>query len=79
MDAKTPPRNTRSCWQVYADGHSVNGWRFRMRSQLIFTDRADAERYLPEFRALCVDREKFFEAAIDDENLKLSVVELELL
>lgn len=69
-------RNVRSCFQLYADGHSLNGWRFRMRSKAVFGDRDAAERYAPEFRAMCVDHQHF-ECAVDDENLKITVVELE--
>jgi hypothetical protein len=38
----------RPCYQLYADGDSVNGWRFKMRSAKIFTKQGSGGRVHPE-------------------------------
>jgi hypothetical protein len=67
--------NVRTCYQLWADGDSLNGWRFKMKSKAIYARREDAERGIPEFRDKCIDTQ-YFESA-EPETLKIEVVELE--
>jgi hypothetical protein len=68
--------NSRPAFQLYAIGESRNGWKFRMMSKTIFTDRSVAERYIPEFEEKCCDEEQL-ESAVPG-TLQTSITELEL-
>lgn len=59
-----------------AKGDSLNGWAFRMFSKRLFTQRGDAESYIPEFTDACCDK-SMIECAERD-TLKIVVVEYEL-
>lgn len=67
--------NVRVVYQLRAVGDSLNGWAFRIRSKAIFSDREAADRFVPEFSAMCCDR-SYFECA-DPATLKVEVDELE--
>jgi hypothetical protein len=68
---------TKPCWQINAIGNSLNGWRFKMKSAKVFINKDDAEAYIPKFRDLCTSKD-YVECAVDDESLKLDLLQLEL-
>lgn len=70
-------RNCRTIYQLWADGCSLNGWRFTMKSKAVFAHRDDAVAYMAEFRDKCVD-ETYFEAAKDNDTLKIEIREFDL-
>lgn len=67
----------RTIYELTAEGHSLNGWKFKLRGAVLYERREDAEADIPRFRANCVDR-KHFECAQDDETLEIKIVERRL-
>lgn len=68
--------NSRPCYQLHTEGHSVNGWKFKMKSKAVFISKEDAERYISQFEELCYDKSHFDHAVKG--TLQTKVVELDL-
>lgn len=67
---------TTTIYGLIAFGDSVNGWRFRMFSRILFTSREAANKYKAEFRIKCCDTNEFDYAVSD--TLDIEVKEFEL-
>lgn len=66
--------NSKTIYQVTAQGFSVNGWKFKMRSKAVFSTSKEAEVYKQEFEELCRDI-SYFDYAVGKLNIK--IIELE--
>lgn len=63
-------------YQLFCEGNSICDWRFSMHSKRVFTQYADAEKYIPDFIELCSDTS--FLDAVDPKTAKVKILTLEL-
>ena len=75
VDANACPEGytARAICGLQAEGESLNGWKFKAVSKLMYETRADAEKFIPDFIKRCCD-ETQFECCTSD-TIKVSVYE----